>query len=228
MVYNVAAKLEPSHGDPSIRTWFERTIKNVPDKVDHNGFTPLDRLVMELFRVICPNDGSFSILQRNRALLGSAYGGVKTPHLPANMSPLHWQNPAEFDPDRYKTAPTTVDNDEAKAKKVGLTRCPFSRESFAFKDGRKGEMTNSAFGAVYAVVDGKHQPLVDTAGYAPFGFGYRRCAGEYITMEFTKEFLRNVWNDQISFVKLDIENPNKVPVNPGTVLLDNIAFNKAK
>jgi hypothetical protein len=28
MVYNVAAKLEPSHGDPSIRTWFERTMKN--------------------------------------------------------------------------------------------------------------------------------------------------------------------------------------------------------
>jgi hypothetical protein len=24
------------------------------------------------------------------------------------------------------------------------------------------------------------------------------------------------------------QNPNKVPVNPGTVLLDNIAFNKAK
>jgi hypothetical protein len=228
MVYNVAAKLEPIHGDPSVRTWFERTMKGEPDKVDSSGFTPLDRFVMELFRVICPNNGSFSILQRNRSLLGAAFAGVLTPHPPANMSPLHWENPAEFDPDRYKTAPTTIDNDEAKAKEVGLARCPFPVESFAFKDGRRGEMTNSAFGAVYGVVDGQEQPLVDTAGYAPFGFGYRRCAGEYITMEFIKEFLRKVWRDKISFVKLDIENPGKAPVNPGTVLLDNIAFEKAK
>jgi hypothetical protein len=228
MVYNVAARLEPSTGDPSIRAWFEKTMKNQPDKVDKIGFSPLDRLVMELFRVICPNAGSFSILQRNRALLGSAFGGILTPHLAANMSPLHWQNPTEFDPDRYKTAPTTVENDEAKAKKVGLTRCPFSRESFPFKDGRRGEITNSAFGAVYGVVDGKEQPLADTAGYAPFGFGYRRCAGEYITMEFIKEFLRKVWRDQISFVKLAAENLSKAPVNPGTVLLDNIAFKRAK
>jgi hypothetical protein len=64
--------------------------------------------------------------------------------------------------------------------------------------------------------------------FAPFGFGYRRCAGEYITVEFIKEYLRKVWKDKISFVKLDLNDPEKVPVNPGTVLLDNIAFKKAK
>ena len=47
-------------------------------------------------------------------------------------------------------------------------------------------------------------------------------------MEFVKEFLRAVWRDKISFVKLDLENPEKVPVNPGTVLNDDIAFTRAK
>jgi hypothetical protein len=108
-----------------------------------------------------------------------------------------------------------------------LARCPFHKDSFAVKDGRKVEMTNSAFGAVYSEIDGAPHPVVDMAGYAPFGFGYRRCAGEHLTMEFIKEFLRAIWKDKISFVKLDLENPEKVPVNPGTVLLDNIAFKKA-
>jgi hypothetical protein len=228
MVYNVAAKLEPAHGDPNVQSWFEKTMKNGPDKADGSAFTPLDRFVMELFRVINPNSGSMSILQRRRALLGAAFSGILTPHAEASMSPLHWKNPTEFDPDRYKTAPTTVDNDEARVNALGLARCPFSRESFTFKDGRKGGVTNSAFGAVYGEVDGKAYPLVDTAGFAPFGFGYRRCAGEYITVEFVKEYLRKIWKDQISFVKLDIEDPDKVPVNPGTVLLDNIAFKRGK
>jgi hypothetical protein len=41
--------------------------------------------------------------------------------------------------------------------------------------------------------------------------------GEHLTVEFIKEFSRKVWKDKISFVKLDLENPEKVPVNPGTV-----------
>jgi hypothetical protein len=46
-------------------------------------------------------------------------------------------------------------------------------------------------------------------------------------VEFTKEFLRKIWKDRISFVKLDLASPEKVPVNPGTVLLDNITFKRA-
>ncbi len=81
---------------------------------------------------------------------------------------------------------------------------------------------------MYSEIDGKSHPVVDTAGYAPFGFGYRRCAGEHLTMEFIKEFLRAVWKNKLTFVKLDIENPAPLPVGPATVLLDNIAFRPAK
>jgi hypothetical protein len=37
---------------------------------------------------------------------------------------------------------------------------------------------NSGYGTVYGVVDGKLAPVCDHAGFAPFGFGYRRCPGE--------------------------------------------------
>jgi hypothetical protein len=39
--------------------------------------------------------------------------------------------------------------------------------------------------------------------------------------------LEKVWKDKISFVKLDLENPESVPVNPGTVLNDDVSFEKA-
>ncbi|MGX5803440.1 hypothetical protein ACWGS9_19615 [Bradyrhizobium sp. Arg314] len=225
MIYNISERLEPTQGDADVRAWFKKTMSGKPDELDGQ-FTPLDRFVMELFRTINPNGGSMSILQRRRALTGAQLNGVVTPHDAASFSPLHWDEPMKFDPDRYKAAPTTVDNDAEAAKKVGLSRCPFAKTPFAFKDGRDGEINNSVFGAVYGEVDGKPQPLVDFAGYAPFGFGYRRCAGEYLTMEFVKEYVRRAWNDGLSFRRLDIDDPAKAPVNPGTVLLDNIAFER--
>jgi hypothetical protein len=225
MLYHTAAVLETHGGNPSVRSWFEKTMLNGPDQGD-GSFTPLDRLVMELFRTLSPNAGSLSTLRPRQQSLTGESSYIATPHLPTSMDPRHWRDPQAFDPDRYLTAPTSVDNNDERVAKAGLARCPFPKESFAFTDGRDGEVTNTAFGAVYGVVDGKPYPICDTAGYAPFGFGYRRCAGEYLTVEFIKEFLRNVWNQELSFVKLDLEAPERVPVNPGTVLDDDIAFQK--
>jgi len=95
-------------------------------------------------------------------------------------------------------------------------------------DGRRAELTNSAFGAVYGVVDDTPYPVCDAAGYAPFGFGYRRCGGEQLTIEFVKEFLRTVWRAGIEFVRLDVEQPAKIPVSPRTVIDDNVGFQRAE
>lgn len=85
-------------------------------------------------------------------------------------------------------------------------------------------MTNSAFGTVFPVVDGKPHPVCDYAGFAPFGFGYRRCPGELLTIAVFEDFLKKVWAEKIEFQKLDVPNPAKLPVGPTTVIDDNIGF----
>ena len=104
---------------------------------------------------------------------------------------------------------------------------PLPAAPFAVNDGRQAELTNSVFGAVYGVVDGTAYPVCDTAGYAPFGFGYRRCAGELFTVAIIKEFLRRAWTGGFRFVTLDLANPERLAVGPGTVVDDVIAFTTA-
>jgi len=118
------------------------------------------------------------------------------------------------------------DDGDTRAKNAGLAKCPFAKSAFAVKDGRDVVITNSPFGADYPEIDGLAHPVADTAGYSPFGFGYRRCPGEQMTVEFIKEFLKHAWAKKLSFVKLDIENPDLVPTNPKNVLIDNLAFMK--
>jgi hypothetical protein len=120
-----------------------------------------------------------------------------------------------------------VQNDDARVRAVGLARCPFNQESFHVKDGRQAELTNSAFGAVYGAVDGKPQPVCDDAGYAPFGFGYRRCAGEFLTIHAIKEFLCKIWSEKIVFTHLSLDAAEGIPGGPSIILEDNIGFRRS-
>ena len=227
MLHNVMARLEPHTGDPAVRSWFAKTMEGGPDETDGSAFTRLDRFVMELFRTISPNAGSVSALPAQRQAFGAGYTGfntITTLHADTSRDPAHWTKPDDFDPDRYRHALTSEQNDEARCKQVGLAQCPFSREEFPVKDGRNASIPNSVFGAVYARVDGRVYPLCDEAGYAPLGFGYRRCAGEFVNNGFFKDLLRKVWRDKITFGHLGIEHAEMLPVGPRTVVADDIGF----
>lgn len=169
---------------------------------------------MELFRTISPNGGSLSAIEdAPRSFYGQSphtvldarfkrYGYMNTPHTSTSFSPVHWKDPEKFDPDRYKAVPTSDQIDEARCKQIGLARCPFDITSFKVADGRKGDITNSGFGTVFGVVDGKPLPITD----------YETTRGSpRLASAIGEDFLRKVWKDKIEYVRLNLPSPGGGP-----------------
>ncbi|MDI6025932.1 hypothetical protein QBK99_06995 [Corticibacterium sp. UT-5YL-CI-8] len=225
-IYNIMLKLGATTGDSQTREWFKATMESGYDSASGASYTPLERFVMELFRTISPNDGSISSLQETSPPAFDRSGYIISPHTSTSQDPVHWKNPVEFDPSRYENVPTSAQVNQEWIERVGLARCPFEHKSFDVKDGRKVSVQNSAFGTVFGVADGKPLPVCDYAGFAPFGFGYRRCPGEQLTINVFEDFLRAVWKNRIEFVKLDIPNPEVLPIGPTTVISDDIGFTR--
>ncbi|MEP9399209.1 hypothetical protein [Mesorhizobium sp. KR2-14] len=226
-LYNIMLKLGTGTGDPEARSWFKQTMESDFDNANGAPFTPLERFTMELFRTISPNGGSISALTETRPPYFERHGYIVTPHTSTSKDPVHWKNPTDFDPSRYESQPTSQDIDEAKALSMGFARCPFDKTSFELKDGRKGSMENSAFGTVFGKVDNRPLPVCDYAGFAPFGFGYRRCPGEQLTILAFSDFLKKAWKDRLEFVQLEISDPEPLPIGPTTVIGDNMGFVRA-
>ncbi len=157
---------------------------------------------MELFRTISPNGGSISALEETRPPQFERHAYIVSPHTSTSLSPVQWANPDAFDPSRYLGKPTSQDVDQARINQIGLAKCPFDLTSFDVKDGRKASLRNSGWGTVFGVADGKPLPVCDYAGFAPFGFGYRRCPGEQLTIMVFEDLLRKVWREKIDFVKM--------------------------
>jgi cytochrome P450 len=225
-IYNIMLKLSQDTGDPDARAWFKKTMESNFDAASGAGFTRLERFVMELFRTISPNTGSISTMKEVRTPPYERHGYLLSPHAATSFDPRHWKNPGGFDPDRYVSVPTSQQIDESTCEQIGFSKCPFEHGRFQVMDGRAAALHNSGFGTVYGIVDGKPQPLCDYAGYAPFGFGYRRCPGEQLTVHVFRDFLRKVWETKTEFRKLDVVDAEQLPIGPGKVIDDNIGFTR--
>jgi hypothetical protein len=241
-IFGIMSRLREDGGNPEIRAAFQKTMSGSPDAANGAPYTPLEMFVMELFRVISPNGGSISSISDTRQSgssdnYGDSFspsvrfglpfersGYIISPHTSTSFDPRHWTNPQQFDPSRYLNVPTSAQVDEAKSKQIGFAKCPFDLTTMKVSDGRDAAMANSAFGTVFGVADGKPLPVCDYAGFAPFGFGYRRCPGEQLTIQVFEDFLRKVWRDKITFHGLNLPNPRQVPIGPGAVIDDNITF----
>ena len=238
-IFGVMSRLNEDGGDAAVRSAFEKTMAGDFDNAAGAPYTPLQQLVMELFRTVSPNGGSLSAIKDARA---SFYGAtpfaqfgvpyerhayMNTPHTATSFDPRLWSDPQKFDPDRYKSVPTSAEIGESKCKQMGLPHCPFEITTLPVSDGRKTGITNSGFGTVFAVAENKPMPVCDYAGFAPFGFGYRRCPGEQMTIDVFGDFLRKVAQDKIVFRNLNQPNPAKVPVGPNALVDDTIGFFRA-
>lgn len=226
-LYNIMTKLGRASGDPDAKAWFRKTMEGDFDNAGGAAFTPLERFTMELFRTISPNGGSISALNETRPPRFERHGYIISPHTSTSFDPVHWKNPDAFDPSRYEHAPTSQQIDEARALSMGFAKCPFDKTSFDLRDGRKGAMENSAFGTVFGMVDGKPLPVCDYAGFAPFGFGYRRCPGDELTIQVFEDFLRKAWKDKLEFVNVEVTDAAPLPIGPTTVISDDMGFVRA-
>ena len=220
---------------PAVQAKFKEVME-ADQTPDESGFTPLDYFVSELFRVIMPNGGSVS------RFYGTAIPGMDNNaefaeevdelsiqlHAFAANSSLFWEDAsatgAPFNPDRYQNVPKSDALDEEAFKQsAGLAKCPFDHSAITTKDGRTIE--NNMFGTTYSkTTDGKSCPVIETAGYSPFGFGYRRCPGELLTVNVFKTFLKHVWDNNITFYNLNLSNPESTPIAPGRFIDDNIGM----
>ena len=236
-IFRVMSLLSEDRGDQAVRASFQKTMSGNFDTAGGASFSPLELFVMELFRVISPNGGSVSTIHDTRSSgrspqqkLGLPFerdSYVSTPHASTSLDPVHWTDPNTFDPQRYLRVPTSAQINDDKCRQIGLARCPFDITNFKVKDGRNAHITNSGFGTLFVVADERSYPVCDYAGFAPFGFGYRRCAGERLTILVFEDFLRKVWRDKIVFRKLDLANPARVPVGLDAVIQDDIGFNRS-
>jgi cytochrome P450 len=234
MIFGIISRLVEDGGDQAVRASFQKTMNGNFDTAGAAPFSPLELFVMELFRVISPNGGSLSTIHDARSSAQGAptpqtfgvHSYIYTPHTSTSLNPVHWKDPNTFDPQRYLRVPTSAQISDDKCRQIGLARCPFNITNFEVKDGRKARITNNGFGTLFVVADGRSYPLCDYAGFAPFGFGYRRCPGEQLTILVFGDFLRKVWRDKIAFRKLHLSNPGQVPVGLDAVIQDDIGFNR--
>ncbi|WP_319428785.1 hypothetical protein [Mycobacterium sp. RTGN5] len=221
-LFNVMTRLGRDGGDPQAKEWFTKTMAGAHDV--GVPFPPLELLVMELFRVISPNGGSISALTETSAPPFERYSYMVSPHAATSHDPVQWANPDAFDPDRYTKAPTSAQIDQARINQMGLANCPFNPVEWPVRDGRSAALRNSGFGTVFGVVDGQPMPVCDHAGFAPFGFGYRRCPGEQLTTMAFEDLLRKVSTDRLDFVKVRADGAEQLPVGPSTVIADDMGF----
>ena len=156
------------------------------------------------------------------------YAYAITPHPAASFDPGAMEEAAgvRSQPLHRRAFKQRGTGDEAKAAGLAAAFCPFAKTSFPVSDGRNAEIANSAFGTVYGVVDGKPLAVCDHAGFAPFGFGYRRCPGEQLTIAVFGEFLGKVWADKIEFRTARYTEPRKAPAWLATVIDDAIGFTR--
>jgi hypothetical protein len=237
-IFGIMSRLAEDGGDPAVRALFQKTMSGNFDDTSDAPFPPLELSSWNCSASSRPTEEAFQ--------LSMTLEQAPTARRHSKSSACHWNGTATSA--RRTPAPVWIRSTgktRMRSIRKGIFRfppvprsmmtnagksawrSPFDITNFEVKDGRKANITNSGFGKVFGVVDGTSHPVCDYAGFAPFGFGYRRCPGEQLTIHVFEDFLRKVWRDNIAFRKLNLANPGRVPIGPNAVIQDDLGFSRS-
>ena len=227
-MYNIMLKLAKDTGDPEARAWFKKTMEGrsrrrrrqrlYAARALRDGVVPHHRRRTAAASPLCRGeDAAFRAarLYRHAAHVDELRSGALERSEDVRSRPL--QQRADQPPDRRGQVRRRLASPNARS-----TARPSTLRTAA-----RPRSTIAASAPSIGIVDGKPLPVCDYAGFAPFGFGYRRCPGEQLTIQVFEDFLRKVWKSKIEFQKLDIANPEPLPIGPTTVIGDNVGFTRA-
>ena len=219
-IFGIMSRLSRYGGDADVRASFIKTMSGDPTTRSGAPFTPLELFVMELFRTISPNGGSISAVEDARRVVLTAHLRTRR-WTPALSDTATWPRrilrpastpftgePAAVRPrslsDRARPAARSTKPNASRSVLPGVPSTV--RPSMSPTVGRR-TLPTAGSAPSSASLTASRCLSVDYAGFAPFGFGYRRCPGEQLTIQVFEDFLRKVWKDKIEFVKLDLPIP---------------------
>ena len=197
----IMLKLAKDTGDADARAWFKKTMKQIPTTQGGNAFTPLERFTMELFRTINPNGGSISARWKPRTPPYQEHGYVVTPTLVISFDPVHWKDPGSSTLTATTARQRAIRSTRPSASRLALLNAPSTGQNSTLPTVGGPRYTTADLAPSTASSTASQLPVCDHAGFAPFGFGYRRCPGEQLTIQVFEDFLRKVWRDKIEFAE---------------------------
>ena len=236
-LYNVMAKLGQQDGDAQTKDWFAKTMAGGKRRRPRRLGVPAAGTL---------RDGTVphhltQCRQHLRALRNQC-AGLRTPRL--HRQPAHFYQPrprAVAQPRGLRPEPVCPRAHQRRHRPSADPADgpgPMSVPTNVVRRHRRsqGGLAQQRFGTVFAAADNRPLPVCDYAGFAPFGFGYRRCPGEQLTIMAFEDFIRKTASERLEFVKLPGANPEKVPlgsstheavpIGPTTVINDDIGFTR--
>ena len=196
---------------------------------------------MELFRTISPNGGSISAIEdaRQAANASDKYGdgvspylrlglptnGTATPHTATSFDPRHWRDPQRFDPERYRGVPTSDQIGQGQMPADRVRPVPFRPDHVRGERRPQRGLRNNGFGTVFGIADGRPLPVCDYAGFRALRLRLPALPWRATDDPGLRGLPAGCGRDKITFHRLNLPNPGRIPIGPNAVIDDDIGFN---
>ena len=102
--------------------------------------------------------GRLQLLQAHPPISPARVVATDSERCQHGVNPVAQRDTQQFDPERYRSVPTSDQIDETKCREIGFARRPFDLTTFEVSDGHDAGLSNSGFGTVFGIVGGRSLP----------------------------------------------------------------------